>query len=176
MKTNLLTWLNRNAKGAMSFMKVLQSKVLLSSFNSHLQLLLSMLLIAVEEKFDGYILPTKLTIAYLISLLKTPTIYNWSVAIFDEISQQLQKIDEVSHFAYASYIVWLFIHQNSDFFTRLTLVKHYESGSLKFARLILPSLRPYGSPHATTQTHSSIYLHSWSRSPLWGWDRTIGGR
>lgn len=131
MKINLLTWLNRNVEGAMNFVKVPHSKLLLSSFSSHLQLLLSMLSITAGEQSDRYIWLAKLTIAYLISHLKTLTIYNWSVAISDGISEQLEKIDEGSHFAYASYNIWLLIHQNLDFFTKLTLVKHDGSGSLK---------------------------------------------
>lgn len=110
MRTNFLVWLNKNVEGAMSFVEVLQSKVLLSNFNSHVELLLSMLSVAVREQSNRYILSTKLTIAYLILHFKSPIIYNWFVAIFDGIAEQLQKIDEGSHFAYASYIVWLFIH------------------------------------------------------------------
>lgn len=82
-----------------------------------------MLSIEMGEQSDRYISLAKLTIAYLISHPKSPIIYNWSVAISDEIAKQLQKIDEGSHFAYSSYIIWLFIHQNLDFFTSLTLTK-----------------------------------------------------
>lgn len=71
----------------MSFAEVPQSEVLLASFNSHFQLLLSMLSIAIGEQSDRYIFSSKLTIAYLISHPKSPIIYNWSIAISNEISK-----------------------------------------------------------------------------------------
>lgn len=86
-RTNLLVWLKKNAKGAMSFIEVPQSEVLMSNFNLHVQLLLSMLSIAIAKQSDRYISPAKLTIAYLISHPKSFTIYNWLVVISNRISE-----------------------------------------------------------------------------------------
>lgn len=76
MRTNLHIWLNKNAEGAMSFVEVPQLEVLVSSFNSHMQLLLSMLLLVSGEQSNRYISLAKLTIAFLISHPKSLVIYN----------------------------------------------------------------------------------------------------
>lgn len=90
-----------------------------------------MLSIVAGERSNRYVSLTKLTIAYQISCPNSPTIYDWAIAILNGISEQLLEIDQGSHFAYASYIICLLIHQNSRFFKNLTLVKYARNGSLR---------------------------------------------
>lgn len=132
MRISIMSWLNKNVDGAIYFSELPISEVLLSSFSLHLQLLLSMLSIAIGEKSDRYISSIKLAIAFQISYPKIPTIYYWVVASSNGIPKQLVKIDQGSHFVYVSYIVGMLIHQNLSFFKNLTLVKHEGNGSLRF--------------------------------------------
>lgn len=81
------------------------------------------------ESSDKYISPAKLSIAYQISRPNSPIIYDWAIAISDGIYEQLVEIDQGAYFTYASYIIWLLIHQNFEVFQNLTLVKY--EGSLR---------------------------------------------
>lgn len=106
------------------FIELPSSEVPLSNFSLHLQLLLSMLSIVVGESSNRYVSPAKLSIAYQISSPNSPTIYDWVITILDGIFEQLVEIDQESYFAYASYIIWLLIHQKFKVFKNLTLFKY----------------------------------------------------
>lgn len=57
VRINIVAWLNRNVSGTVSFMEFPNFKVPLSNFFAHLQLLSSMLSIAVGERLDIYVSP-----------------------------------------------------------------------------------------------------------------------
>lgn len=123
VRANIMVWLNKKVSGTINFMEFPSFEVPIFNFSTHLQLLLSMLAITAGERLDRYVSPSKLAIAYQIFHPNSPTMYDWAIAIFDGMLKLLEKIDEGSQFAYASYIIWMMIHQNVGVFKNLNLAQ-----------------------------------------------------
>lgn len=65
-----------------------------------------MLAIVTRDKTNKHVSPSKLTIAYQLSRLNSPAIYDWTSAISDGMFKKLKNIDQGSHFAFSFYMVW----------------------------------------------------------------------
>lgn len=124
----MLSWLIRNYK--LPYNKMPKEEILMEKLQNDHNMVLSMLVILLEERLDNLISHYQLSLVYVIIHPTWSFIFDWLEYTYRNIAEELMNHLEIEVFTYVSYIIWIILFQKYGKFNRIPLNMYGQNGLL----------------------------------------------